>query len=45
MSIEEFEALPKRFEVREVRFWVEQPGFRTQEIVVVTRLLNPKEVW
>jgi hypothetical protein len=30
--------------VREVRFRVEQPGFRTRVIVVVTTLLDPEEV-
>jgi hypothetical protein len=43
MSIEEFQALPDTMEVREVRFWVEQPDFRTKEIVLVTTLLDPKE--
>lgn len=44
MSLDEFQALPDYLEVREVRFWVEQPGFRTQEIIVVTTLLDPKTI-
>ena len=43
MSADEFRALPDTVQVREVRFWVEKPGFRTQEITVVTTLLDPKQ--
>lgn len=39
-----YNALPDSIVVREVRFRVEQPGFRTRVIVLVTTLLDPKEV-
>jgi hypothetical protein len=38
-----YRALPESITVREVRFRVEQPGFRTREIVVVTTLLDPEQ--
>ena len=36
-----YNALPDSITVREVRFRVEQAGFRTRSIVVVTTLLDP----
>ena len=36
-----YNALPDSITVREVRFRVEQPGFRTRSVVVVTTLLDP----
>jgi hypothetical protein len=39
---ETYHALPESVTVREVRFRVEQPGFRTRSIVVVTTLLDPE---
>jgi hypothetical protein len=38
-----YHALPDAITVREVRFRVEQPGFRTRSIVVVTTVLDPHE--
>ena len=35
-------ALPETITVREIRFTVEVPGFRPEEIVLVTTLLDPK---
>ena len=40
MSPAEFAALPRVMEMREVRVRVEQPGFRTRSLVVVTSLLD-----
>jgi hypothetical protein len=37
----EWAALPEEMEVRELRFQVEQAGFRPREIIVVTTLLDP----
>lgn len=37
----EWEALPKSITVRELRFRVTQSGFRTQQITLVTTLLDP----
>lgn len=37
-----YKRLPKYLEVRETRVRVEQPGFRTKVLVVVTTLLDPK---
>jgi hypothetical protein len=36
-----YNALPDEITVREVRFRVEQPGFRTRSVVVVTTILDP----
>jgi hypothetical protein len=38
-----YKALPEEITIREVRFRVEQAGFRTRSIVVVTTLLDPAE--
>ena len=38
-----YNALPDSITVREVRFRVEQPGFRTRSVVVVTTLLDPEQ--
>lgn len=42
MNLSEFEALPDRIEVREVHLFIQQPGFRPKEIILVTTLLDPK---
>ena len=42
MSRAEFEALPKSIQVREVHLLIQPPGFRPQEIILVTTLLDPK---
>src|SRR5262249_39568900 len=38
-----YNALPDSFIVREVRFYVKQPGFRTRSVVVVTTILDPEQ--
>ena len=38
-----YKSLPEYVTIREARFRVEQPGFRTKAIVVVTTLLDPAE--
>jgi hypothetical protein len=38
-----YRSLPESIVVREVRFRVDQPGFRTRVIVVVTTLLDPEQ--
>ena len=38
-----YHALPDAITVREARFRVEQPGFRTRSVVVVTTLLDPEQ--
>jgi hypothetical protein len=38
-----YNKLPDYLEVREVRVRVEQPGFRTKELIVVTTILDPQE--
>jgi putative transposase len=43
MSREDYEALPAFLQVREVRVRVEQKGFRTRELIVVTTLLDPEQ--
>jgi hypothetical protein len=43
MSEQEYAELPDSLTLREVRVRVRQRGFRTQELVVVTTLLDPEE--
>ena len=38
-----YKSLPEYVTIREARFRVEQPGFRTKAVVVVTTLLDPQE--
>lgn len=38
-----YNTLPDAITVREARFRVEQPGFRTRSVVVVTTLLDPRQ--
>ena len=38
-----YRSFPESITIREVRFRVEQPGFRTRSIVVVTTLLDPEQ--
>ncbi len=42
MDKQEFKALPATLQVREVRFSVERPGWRTKSVTVVTTLVDPK---
>lgn len=42
MSCAEFAALPTSIEVREVHLLIQQPGFRSQEIILVTTLVDLK---
>jgi hypothetical protein len=43
MTPEQYAVLPDELELREVRVRVQQPGFRTRSVLVVTTLLNPAE--
>jgi hypothetical protein len=43
MTKEQYDGLPESLTVREVRVRVEQKGFRTRELVVVTTLLDAKK--
>lgn len=38
-----YKSLPKSITIREARIRVEQPGFRTKAVVVVTTLLDPEQ--
>jgi hypothetical protein len=40
---ETYDRLPRRLEVREVLVNVDVPGFRTESLVIVTSLLDPKD--
>jgi hypothetical protein len=40
---ETYDALPDQMEMRELRFQVQQPGFRTRAITLVTTLLDAEE--
>jgi hypothetical protein len=43
MSKEQYDSLPDELTLREVKVVVEQKGFRTKELVVVTTLLDPEQ--
>jgi hypothetical protein len=43
MSLEQYAALPELLLLREVRVCVQQRGFRSREVLVVTTLLDPGE--
>lgn len=43
MSKEEYDSLPDHLTLREVRVRVQQRGFRTKEVIVVTSLLDPEQ--
>jgi hypothetical protein len=43
MSEKEYAALPESIEVRELRYRIEAPGFRTREVTLVTTLLDGVE--
>lgn len=42
MDQADFDALPDSITVRELRYRIESPGFRTEEITLVTTLLDPQ---
>src|SRR3954468_558988 len=43
MDQETYDRLPQQLEVREVHVNIDVPGFRTESLVVVTSLLDPKD--
>jgi hypothetical protein len=43
MNKDQYDSLPESLTLREVRVHVEQKGFRTRELVVVTTLLDPEK--
>jgi len=43
MTQEEYETFPKTLTVREIRVYVNEPGFRVESLVVVTTLLDDEE--
>jgi hypothetical protein len=42
MSAEEWHALPTTLQVRELRYWTHERGFRTSKVTLVTTLLDAK---
>jgi hypothetical protein len=44
MDREERRAIPDVITVRQCRFWVDQPGFRSREVIIITTMLDPREV-
>jgi DDE family transposase len=42
LSAEAYAALPASLLVRELRYRIQQPGYRTREVVLVTTLLDPQ---
>src|SRR5262249_48739228 len=43
MDEETYDQVPDELEVRELRFRVQQPGYRVDELVLVTTMLDPEE--
>ena len=43
MDQETYDQIPEELRVRELRFKVQQPGFRVDELVLVTTMLNAEE--
>jgi len=43
MDEETYATIPETLELREIRFRVDQPGFRSEEIIVMTTLLDAEE--
>ena len=44
MDREKRRAIPDFITVRQCRFWVDQPGFRTRKVIIIATMLNPCEV-
>ncbi len=42
MSQDEFGKLPEQVEVREIHLLIQQKGFRSKEIIIVTTLIDAK---
>ena len=43
MDREQRRALPDFITIRQCRFWVDQPGFRSHEVILVTTILDPRD--
>lgn len=43
LTPEAYAALPNSLQVREVRYRIQRPGFRVQEVTLVTTLLDPEQ--
>jgi putative transposase len=43
MTVDEYESIPKSLVVREVRVAIEEPGFRVEQLILATTLLDAKE--
>ena len=43
MDEETYAQIPNQMEIRELRFKVQRPGFRVNELVLVTTMLDPKQ--
>jgi len=43
LTAEAYSALPASLLVRELRYRIQQPGYRTREVLLVTTLLDPQE--
>jgi hypothetical protein len=41
MSREQYDRLPEELELRELRYWIVRPGYRTRMVTLVTTLLDP----
>lgn len=43
ISEQDYDALPDQIVVRELRYLIERPGFRTHQVTLVTTLLDPRK--
>ena len=41
---QERRAIPDFLTIRPCRFWVDQPGFRSREVIIISTMLDPREV-
>ena len=44
MSVKEWERIDDELEVRLIKYKVEEPGFRTKEVIIATTLLNLEQL-
>ena len=44
MDREARRSIPDLITIRQCRFWVDQPGFRSREVVIITTMLDPCDV-
>lgn len=43
MDRDERRVIPEFITLRQCRFWVDQPGFRSHQVIIVTTILDPRD--